>query len=120
MCKLRSGLSEYLIQAVSSLAGIQVGVCLVSKSSHFLPLLCSFSVASLVAQAVKNLPAMWEPRFDPGVGKIPWRRKRQLTPVFLSEEFHGQRNLVGYSPCGHKESDTTERLTHWTSSIGIT
>ena len=25
---------------------------------------------------------------------------------------HGQRNLVGYSPWGHKESDTTERLTH--------
>ena len=32
------------------------------------------------------------------VGKIPWRRKRQPTPVFLPGESHGQRSLVGYSP----------------------
>ena len=31
--------------------------------------------------------------------------------MFLPREFHGQRNLEGYSPWGHKESDTTERLT---------
>ena len=30
------------------------------------------------------------------------------TPVFLSEDSHGQRSLVHYSPCGFKESDTTE------------
>ena len=36
----------------------------------------------------------------------------QLAPVFLRGEFHGQRSLVGYSPWGCKESDTTERLTH--------
>ena len=35
-------------------------------------------------------------------GKIPWRRKGQPTPAFLPGEFHGQRNLAGYSPCGHK------------------
>ena len=46
--------------------------------------------------------------FDPWVGKIPWRRKRQSTPVFLPRKFHGQRSLVGYSPCGHKELDITE------------
>ena len=33
------------------------------------------------------------------------------TKVFLPGEFHGQRNLAGYSPWGSKESDTTERLT---------
>ena len=49
-------------------------------------------------------------RFGPWVGKIPWRRAWQPTPVFLSGESHGQRNLVGYSPWGHKESDMTERL----------
>ena len=32
--------------------------------------------------------------------------------MFLPGEFHGQRILVGYSPCGHRESDTTEQLTH--------
>ena len=46
-------------------------------------------------------------RFDPWVGKILWRRKWQPTPVFLPWEFHGQRSLAGYSPWGHKESDTT-------------
>ena len=50
--------------------------------------------------------------FDPRVGKIPWRRAWQPTPVFLSGEFHGQRSLVGYSPEDHKESDTTEATWH--------
>ena len=44
------------------------------------------------------------------VGKMPWRRKWQPTAVFLPGESHGQRGLVGYSPQGHTESDTTERL----------
>ena len=38
------------------------------------------------------------------------RRKWQPTPVFLPGKSHGQRSLLGYSPCGHKELDTTERL----------
>ena len=50
-------------------------------------------------------------RFDPWVGKTPWRREWQLTPVFLPWEFHGQRSLVSYSPRGCRESDMTERLT---------
>ena len=50
------------------------------------------------------------PGFDPWVGKIPWRRKWQPTPVPLPGESHGGRSLVGYSPWCHKESDTTERL----------
>ena len=43
----------------------------------------------------------------PGV-RFPWRRECLPTPVFLPGEFHGQRSLVGYSPWGRKESDTTE------------
>ena len=50
-------------------------------------------------------------RFDPWVGKIFWRRQWLPTPVFLTGKFHGQKNLVGYSPCGCKELDTTERPT---------
>ena len=50
------------------------------------------------------------PGFDPWAGKNPWRRAWQPTPVFLPKEAHGQRILVGYSPWGRKESDTTERL----------
>ena len=41
-------------------------------------------------------------RFHPWVGKIPWSRKWEPTPVFLPEEFHGQRSLVGYSSCGQR------------------
>ena len=44
----------------------------------------------------------------------PWGRKWQPTPVFLPGESHGRRSLVGYSPRGHKELDTTEPL-HFTS-----
>ena len=40
------------------------------------------------------------PEFDPWVGKIPWRRKWQPTPVFLPGKLHGWRSLVGYSPRG--------------------
>ena len=64
----------------------------------------------MVAQTVKNPPAMPGPGFDPWVRKIPWRRAWQPTPVFLPEESHGQRSLAGYSPWGHKELDATERL----------
>ena len=49
--------------------------------------------------------------FNPWVRKLPWNRKRQSTPVFLLWESQGQRSLAGYSPWGHKESDTTESLT---------
>ena len=45
--------------------------------------------ASLVAQLVKNAPAVQETGFDPWVGKIPWRRERLCTPVFWPGEFHG-------------------------------
>ena len=52
------------------------------------------------------------PGFDPWVGKIPWCRAWQPTPVFLPGEFHGQRSLAGYSPQGHKELDTTVATEH--------
>ena len=63
---------------------------------------------SLMAQTVKNLPAMWRLRFNPWVRKIPRRKKWQCTPLFLPRDFHGQRSLVDYCPWGHKELDTTE------------
>ena len=47
------------------------------------------------------------PEFDPWVWKIFWKRKWQPTPVFLPGKSHRQRTLVGYSPWGYKESDTT-------------
>ena len=59
----------------------------------------------LVAQMVKNPPAVQETWVDSWVGKIPWRREWLPTPVFWPGEFHGL-----YSPGGREESDTTERL----------
>ena len=41
-------------------------------------------------------------RFDPWIGKIPWRRKWQPTPVLLPGKSHGRRSLAGYSPRGSK------------------
>ena len=61
-----------------------------------------------VAQRLKCLPGMRETGFDPWVGKIPWRRKWQPTPVLSPGESLGQRSLVGYSPQGCKELDTTK------------
>ena len=41
-------------------------------------------------------------RFDPWVGKVPWRREWQPTPVFWPGKSHGQRRLGGYIPWGHR------------------
>jgi len=65
--------------------------------------LSNYHWASLVALVVKNLPQYKRHkrcRFDSWVGKIPWRRKWQATPVFLPGEAHGQRSLVGNSAWG--------------------
>ena len=71
--------------------------------------------ASQVAQVVNNHPPMQDTHwFHLWSGKIPWRRKGQPTSVFWSGESHGQRSLGGYSPWGHKESDTTEHARNYT------
>jgi len=56
-------------------------------------------------------------RFDTWVGKIPYRRKWQSTPVLLPGKFHRQRNLAGYSPMGKKELDATKHLHEQTMHI---
>ena len=60
---------------------------------------------SLVAQLVKNLPAVRETWVRSPGWKIPWRRERLPSPVFWPGASHGL-----CSPWGCKESDTTERL----------
>ena len=47
--------------------------------------------------------------FNPWIGKIPWRRKWQPTPVFLSGKSHGQRSLAGYSLWGPRIRKTTTK-----------
>ena len=73
-----------------------------------------YSWASLVAQLVKNLPAMWETWVRSLGWEDPLERERLPTPVFWLGEFHGL-----YSPRGHKESYTTKRLSlSWLYSRG--
>ena len=45
--------------------------------------------------------------FNPWVGKIPWRKKRQPTSVFLPGKSREQRSLVGYGPWDTEELDMT-------------
>ena len=74
--------------------------------------ICTTSLSdSLVDQVIKSLPVMQETQVQFLVGKIPWRREWQPTPVFLPGEFHGQRNLAGYRPWGRQQLDMTEWLT---------
>ena len=58
----------------------------------------------------KNPPANAGDIRDVGLIPGPWKRKWQLTSVFLPGKSHGRRSLALYSPLGRKESDTTERL----------
>ena len=74
--------------------------------------------ASLAAQMVKNLPAMWETC----VQSLGWEdplEEGTATPLQYSclENPHGQRSLVGHSPWGHKEPDTTKHSTHSASPL---
>ena len=48
--------------------------------------------------------------FDTWVGKIPWRREWQTTPLFLPGESRGQMSLAGYSSSGHKELGMSQLL----------
>ena len=62
----------------------------------------------LVAQMVKNPPAMPETWAQSGGWGDSLEKEQLLIPVFWPGEFHGQRSLAGCSPWGSKESDTTE------------
>ena len=75
----------------------------------------NMSRASLVAQMVKNLPAVWETQVQSLGQEDPLGKgmaTHSSTSVFLPEEFHGQGRMMGYSLWGCKELDKTEPLTH--------
>ena len=75
-------------------------------------------LAFLVAQMVKNLPAVQKTQVLSLGWEDPLERKWQSTSVFSPGESNGQRSLVGYSPWGRKESDMTERLAHTPALAG--
>ena len=65
-----------------------------------------------VAQIVKSLPAMQDTQIQSLGREDPLEKRWQSTPVFLPGKSYGHRSLAGCSQWGHKESDTTEWLTH--------
>ena len=73
-----------------------------------------------MALVVRNAPTNAGDRqgFDPWVGKIPWRRAWQPTPVFLPGESHRQRSLAGCSPWGCTKSDIPEH-THIAVRVSV-
>ena len=77
-------------------------------------------VPSLVAQMVKNPPAMQETWVRSLGGEDPLEEGMATQLHYSCLEYpHGQKILVGYSPCGRKESDMTEQLsTHSTRVLG--
>ena len=66
--------------------------------------------ASLVAQTVKTACNEGDLALIPGLGRSPERGHDNPLQYSCLENAHGQRSLVGYSPWGRKESDTTEQL----------
>ena len=66
-----------------------------------------------MAQTVKRLPTMWETWVQSLGQEDPLEKEMATTPVLLPGKSQGQRSLVGYSPWGLKEMDTTEQL-HFT------
>ena len=83
-----------------------------THQSVFLTSTIGDSGVSLVAQMVKNLPTMQETWFQSLGQEDPVEKEMATTPVFLPGQSHGQRNLVGYSSCGCKESDMTVQVIH--------
>ena len=71
-----------------------------------------------MTQSVQSLPAMWESQVRSLVWEDPVEKEMATHFSILAWRIHGQRSLVGYSPWGHKESDTTERLTLSLSQVG--
>ena len=84
--------------------------CLPSTKRHALSPLPIIYSSLPGGKMIKNPPAMQRSRFDPWLGKNPWRREWLPTPVILPKEFHGERSLANCSPWSRKKLDTTERL----------
>ena len=62
--------------------------------SHLLLLFAAVQLALVVKNPPHNAEDIKRHEFDPWMGKLPWRRKWQPTPVFLPRESHGQRSLA--------------------------
>ena len=97
------GIDKRCKKGYSNNRGLLLSWCLINQLSTSLGLPWWLRWQSICLQCGK-------PEFNPWVQKILWRRIWPSTPVLLPGKSHGWRSLVGYSPQGFTESDTTERL----------
>ena len=106
-------ISVYLYDLISMGAGIYFCILYVFKYLHvhwcvfYVYFLCIFTFVPMCGSHGKESAYNTGDRFHHWVGKTPWRRKWQPTPVFLPGEFHGQGSLVGYCPWDDKGLDWT-------------
>ena len=89
---------------------------LMFQASSLPPHLMDFPGGSVVKESACQCRRHRRRGFGPWVGKIPWRREWQPSPVFLPGKFHGQRSPASYSLWGLKESDVTEQV-HFTCCL---
>ena len=80
--------------------------------SPFFAITFTFYLASLVAQTVRNMPAIWETQVRSLGGEDPLEKG-------MATHSRIPACLVGYSPSGHKELDMTEQLTHWAGTRSL-
>ena len=114
----RTGKCQFLFQSQRKAMPKNVQTDTQLQSFHMQASLCSKSFKLGFNKCFPGVGSGKEPvcqckrhkrhQFDPWVGKIVWRRNWQPTPVVLPGKSHGQRSVVGYSPWGRKELDTTE------------
>ena len=100
-----SPLLKYFLFIVLVVPGLRWGMRDVQSSSWHAGSFQLWPVgsrASLGLSGIESACPCGRPGFNSCVGKIPWMRKWQPTPVFLPGKSHGQKNLKGYSPQGCK------------------
>ena len=113
LCHVTAGTLDYLIACKNSL-NLTINHGTYGKHHPM-----AWEVVAMICHQGKPSFQQYRLGLLPWVGKIPWRRKWQPAPVPLPGKSHGQRRLVGYSPCGHKELDTTEWLYFWSHILEI-
>ena len=102
----------HIVNLENQLIYISCKICAINQGSPF----CNLAIVVL-GPLVALEPACQCRRpkrcgFSPWVGKMPWRRAWQPTPVFLPGESHGQRSLVDYSPWGQRVRHDWSNLAH--------
>ena len=97
---------------IHMLIGMGSGVLMLMSLDCYVTICYPLCYSSLVAQMVQNLPAVWENGVQPLGQEDPVEKEMATHSRILAWKSHGQRSLAGYSPCGHKDLDTAEQLTH--------